>query len=490
MLHPVVLSGGSGTRLWPLSRQNQPKQFLSLLGDRSLFQETILRAGRLPDAQPSVTVCSEDHRFMVGEQLQAVGAASGGIVLEPVARNTAPAIALAALHVLVRDPDAMMLVLPADHLIEDEAAFRAAVASARCLGDDNWLVAFGIRPDYAETGYGYILQGARLGGEPLPDDGTRAGDPADDGAETGGYRIERFVEKPDLVTAERYLAEKTYAWNSGMFLFQAQRFLEELGRHAPGILRAAQSAYAGASTDLDFTRIDHDAFAASPSDSIDYAVMEKTDRAAVVPVNCGWSDIGSWSSLWSVAQRDADGNRHDGDVISIDTTGSLVRASDRRLIATIGVADLVIIDTPDATLVARKDRVQDVKTLVDQLKAAGRTEHLFHRKVYRPWGSYDSIGVGERFQVKKIVVKPGAALSLQQHRHRAEHWIVVSGVAEVTCDERVFDLRENQSTYIPLGSVHRLRNRGDVPVELIEVQSGAYLGEDDIVRLEDVYGRS
>ncbi|MBA3487926.1 MAG: mannose-1-phosphate guanylyltransferase/mannose-6-phosphate isomerase [Lysobacter sp.] len=470
MLHPVVLSGGSGTRLWPLSRQNQPKQFLSLIGDHSLYQETILRASVLPGAQPPITVCSEDHRFMVGEQLQAISIASGGILLEPVPRNTAPAIALAALHVLARDAHATMLVLPADHLIEDVAAFRDAVASALRLGGEGWLVAFGIRPDYAETGYGYILSGEALGAD--------------------GYRIVRFVEKPDLATAEHYLADGSYAWNSGMFLFNAAAYLQELERHAPAILAAAKSAYSAADADLDFIRVGAEDFAASPSDSIDYAVMERTDRAAVVPVSCGWSDIGSWSSLWSVAQHDEGGNCHEGDVIAVDTTGSLVRASDRRLIATIGVEDLVIIDTADATLVARKDRVQDVKLVVDALKAAGRQEHLFHRKVYRPWGSYDSIGVGERFQVKRIVVKPGAALSLQKHRHRAEHWIVVSGVAEVTCDERVFDLHENESTYIPLGSVHRLRNCGSEPVELIEVQSGSYLGEDDIERLEDVYGRA
>ncbi|MGH8076414.1 MAG: mannose-1-phosphate guanylyltransferase/mannose-6-phosphate isomerase [Lysobacter sp.] len=470
MLHPVILSGGSGTRLWPLSRQNQPKQFLMLIGDHSLFQETILRAIKLPEAQPPITVCSDDHRFMVGEQLQAVGVTSGGILLEPIARNTAPAIALAAFHALKDDPEAILLVMPADHLIEDEGAFREAVATAVRLAGQDRLVAFGIRPDYAETGYGYILRGDPLG--------------------EGGFKISRFVEKPDLPTAEHYVAEGTYAWNSGMFLFRAQLYLDELAAHAPSILAATRAACEGATTDLDFIRVDSEAFAASPSDSIDYAVMERTRRAAVVPVSCGWSDIGSWSSLWAVAQRDADGNRHEGDVISVDTRGSLVRASDRRMIATIGVEDLVIIDTADATLVARKDRVQDVKQVVDQLKAAGRQEHLFHRKVYRPWGSYDSIGVGERFQVKKIVVKPGAALSLQQHAHRAEHWIVVSGVAEVTCDDRVFDLQENESTYIPLGSVHRLRNRGSEPVELIEVQSGSYLGEDDIVRLEDVYGRS
>ncbi|GAB2502973.1 mannose-1-phosphate guanylyltransferase/mannose-6-phosphate isomerase [Lysobacter humi (ex Lee et al. 2017)] len=470
MLHPVVLSGGSGTRLWPLSRQNQPKQFLALMGDRSLYQETVLRASRLPGAQAPVTVCAEDHRFMVGEQLHGAGVANGGILLEPSARNTAPAIALAALHLAARDPEATMLVLPADHLIEDEAAFRSAVAQARALADDGWLVTFGIRPDYAETGYGYIL-----GGEPLG---------------THGYRVDRFVEKPDVATAEGYVAHGGYSWNSGMFLFRAVRYLEELARHAPAIEAAARAAHGASRSDLDFTRIDAQAFAASPSDSIDYAVMEKTDRAAVVPVSCGWSDIGSWSALWSVAERDADGNRHDGDVISVDTRGSLVRASERRMIATLGVEDLVIIDTADATLVARKDRVQDVKRLVDRLKADGRTEHLVHRKVYRPWGSYDSLAVGERFQVKRIVVNPGAALSLQRHAHRAEHWVVVSGVAEVTCGDRVYEVAENESTYIPRGSVHRLRNRGKTPVELIEVQSGGYLGEDDIERLEDVYGRS
>lgn len=470
MLHPVILSGGSGSRLWPLSRQNQPKQFLALIGDRSLFQETVLRASRLVGAQLPVTVCSEDHRFMVGEQLQEVGIGSGGILLEPVARNTAPAIALAALHIASTDEDAAMLVMPADHLIEDELAFRNAVDRASMLAADGWLVTFGIHPDYPETGYGYIRQGAALG--------------------ESGFRIERFVEKPDLPTAERYVSEGGYAWNSGMFMFKARSYLEELKQLAPEILAATEAAYASANPDLDFIRVDRAVFAGSPDDSIDYAVMEKTTRAAVVPVSCGWSDIGSWSSLWSAAARDGDGNRHEGDVLSIDTKNSLVRASDRRMIATIGVEDLVIVDTPDATLVARKDRVQDVKKVVDLIKAAGRQEHLFHRKVYRPWGNYDSIDMGERFQVKRIVVKPGAALSLQKHHRRAEHWIVVSGVAEVTCDDKVFELGENESTYIPLGSVHRLRNRGTEPVELIEVQSGHYLGEDDIVRLEDVYGRS
>lgn len=470
MLHPVILSGGSGSRLWPLSRQNHPKQFLALIGDRSLFQETLLRASKLPNAQSPVTVCSEDHRFMVGEQLQEIGLASGGILLEPMARNTAPAIALTAAYLAARDPDALMLVLPADHLIEDERAFQAAVGDAVALAGQDWLVAFGIQPDYPETGYGYIARGAAL--------------------DSAGFRIARFVEKPDAPTAKAYVESGDFLWNSGMFVFKAARYLQELALHAPEMFATTQAASATARPDLDFVRFDAATFGSSPAESVDYAVMEKTAHAAVVPMQCGWSDIGSWSSLWAATQRDGDGNRHEGDVIAVDTRNTLVRASDRRLIATIGVEDLVVVDTPDATLIARKDRVQDVKQLVDRLKADGRQEHLFHRKVYRPWGNYDSIDAGERFQVKRIVVKPGAALSLQKHHKRAEHWIVVSGVAEVTCDDAVFELRENESTYIPLGSVHRLRNLGAEPVELIEVQSGGYLGEDDIVRLEDVYGRS
>lgn len=469
MLHPVVLSGGSGTRLWPLSRQDRPKQFLSLIGERSLFQETVLRAARVKGARAPIVVCSDAHRFMVGEQLQDIDLRAGAILLEPVARNTAPAIALAALQALQTDADAMLLVLPADHLIEDETAFRAAVDAARALAHEGWLVTFGITPDHAETGYGYIRRG--------------------EGLSDAGFKVARFVEKPDHATAQAYVASGEYAWNSGMFLLRADAFLAALADHAPAILDAARAAHAGAQADLDFTRIDADAFAASPSDSIDYAVMERTDRAAVVPVSCGWSDIGSWSSLWSVAERDAHGNRFDGDVIAVDTRDSLIRAADGRLVATLGVDDLVVVDTPDATLIARKDRVQDVKRVVEALQRDGRSEHLAHRKVYRPWGHYDSIGTGARFQVKRIVVKPGASLSLQKHAHRAEHWIVVSGTCEVTCDDRVFDMHEDQSTYIPQGSVHRLRNSSDAPVELIEVQSGGYLGEDDIVRLEDVYGR-
>lgn len=469
MLHPTILSGGSGTRLWPRSRSNTPKQFLPLAGEETLFQQTARRVAGLPDATPVLTVCAEDHRFMVGEQLQAIGVASDGILLEPVARNTAPAIALAALHVEASDTGGILLVLPADHLIRDVAAFHSAVAAGLPQAEAGGLVTFGIKPSHAETGYGYIRSGAVI-----------------DGAVR---RIEAFVEKPDVERAAQYLASGDYLWNSGMFLFRADAYLEALARHAPDILRAARDSYAGATRDLDFIRVDAEPFAKSPSDSIDYAVMEKVDNAAVVPLDCGWSDIGAWSALWDVAERDGEGNASFGDVIALDARDNYLQAAEHRMIAALGIDDLVVVDTADAVLVAHRDRVQDVKQLVDELKAQGRTEHLHHRKVYRPWGSYDSLAVGPRFQVKSIVVKPGASLSLQRHFQRAEHWIVVEGTAEVTCGERTFLLHENQSTFIPLGEVHRLRNPGKSPVELIEVQSGSYLGEDDIERLEDAYGR-
>ena len=470
MLHPVILSGGSGTRLWPRSRSNTPKQFLSLVGDETLFQATALRVKAMHDVAPVVTVCAEDHRFMVGEQLQAIGMTSGGILLEPAARNTAPAIALAALHVLEQDDKGVLLVLPADHLIRDEAAFREAVVAGMAQAESGALVTFGIKPDAPVTGYGYIRIGRAL--------------------DARVHAIGAFVEKPDAKRARAYLESGEYLWNSGMFLFRADAYLQALEQYAPAILAATRAAYEAASRDLDFIRIDADAFAASPSDSIDYAVMEHATHAAVVPVDCGWSDVGAWSSLWEVAERDAEGNVQLGDAIAIDTSDSYLQAADVRLVAALGVRDLIVVDTADAVLVAHRDRVQDVKLLVDRLKAEGRTEHLHHRKVYRPWGSYDSLAVGPGFQVKRIVVKPGAALSLQRHQRRAEHWIVVSGTAEVTCDDRVFEVCENQSTYIPLGSKHRLRNTTDEPVELIEVQSGDYLGEDDIERFDDVYGRA
>lgn len=470
MLIPLILSGGSGTRLWPISRRNLPKQFLSLAGKETLFQQTIQRARGLPDVAAPVVVASDDQRFLAAEQLQELGVEGASILLEPTARNTAPAIAVGALQAIQKNPDALILVLPADHLIGDSASFVDAVARARPLAEQGWLVTFGIRPDRAETGFGYIRRGEALEGDT--------------------FRVSRFVEKPKQEIADQYLASGEYDWNSGMFLFRASRYLEELSQFAPAMRQAVETAFGKANKDLDFIRLDHEAFAAAPSDSIDYAVMEKTTRAAVVPVTCGWSDIGSWDALWLSAEKDANGNHLEGDVIALDTRGSLVRSHDRHLVATIGLDDVVVVTTPDATLVARRDASQDVKKVVEQLKAAGRTEHDLHRVVHRPWGSYDSLESGDRFQVKRIVVKPGAALSLQMHHHRAEHWIVVKGVAEVTCDDNVFLLSENQSTYLPLGSKHRLRNPGKLPVELIEVQSGSYLGEDDIVRFDDVYGRA
>lgn len=470
MLIPLILSGGSGTRLWPVSRKNLPKQFLPLSGQGTLFQQTVARTRLLPEVDAPIVVASEDHRFLVAEQLLESGIDNATIILEPLARNTAPAIALGAIQAIERDADAILLVLPADHLIGDTDSFTNGVHMALPAARDGWLATFGIRPDRPETGFGYIRRAESIG--------------------EGAFQVAQFVEKPSLATAESYLADGGYDWNSGMFLFKASRYLEELELYAPEMLKAVRAAHASAKSDLDFVRIDPEAFAKVPDNSIDYAVMEKTRRAAVIPVACEWSDIGSWSALWMSGARDAQGNLREGDTITVNTTNSLLRSHERHLLATVGVDDLIVVTTPDATLVAHRDAAQDVKRVVDELKAAGRTEHSLHRIVRRPWGSYDSIESGERFQVKRIVVKPGAALSLQKHHHRAEHWIVVSGTAEVTCDDRVFLLGENQSTYIPLGSVHRLRNPGKVPLELIEVQSGSYLGEDDIVRLEDVYGRS
>jgi mannose-1-phosphate guanylyltransferase/mannose-6-phosphate isomerase len=470
MLTPVILSGGSGTRLWPLSRKNLPKQFLELAGTGTLFQQTVQRTRGLADTGAPIVVCSGDHRFLVAEQLRALKVEGASILLEPVPRNTAPAIALAAWQALKQDPDAVLLVLPADHLIGDTTSFAKAVQQALPLAEQGWLTTFGIRPEGPETGFGYIKRAEAVG--------------------DGGYRVERFVEKPDAATAKQYIDAGNYEWNSGMFLFKAQRYLEELQQHAPAMHAASKAAFAAAKTDLDFVRIDKDAFAASPDNSIDYTVMERTARAAVVPASCAWSDIGSWDALWAASERDDDGNRLEGDVMAIDSHNCFVRGTERRLVATLGLEDIVIVDTPDVVLVASRSRVQEVKRLVDRIKAEGRQEHMFHRKVYRPWGSYDSIDMGERFQVKRITVKPGAALSLQKHHHRAEHWVIVSGTAEVTRNEDVFLLSENQSTFLPLGAVHRLRNPGKMPLELIEVQSGSYLGEDDIVRLEDVYGRA
>ncbi len=465
-LVPVILSGGSGTRLWPLSRSAHPKQFLALDGEHSMLQATWLRLAGLDALQAPLVVTNEAHRFMVAEQLRQAGCEPAAIVLEPAGRNTAPAIAAAALQAQADGDDPLLLVLPSDHVVGDVEAFRAAVTRAVPEAAAGALVTFGIVPDAPETGYGYI----RLGeGE-------------------GVRKVDEFVEKPDETTARRYLESGNYAWNSGMFLMRAARYLEELGKYRPDILEACRKAFAGAARDADFLRLDKEAFEACPSDSIDYAVMEKTGAARVLPIDVGWNDVGSWAALWQVAERDGDGNASHGDVLALDCRNSFAWG-ERRLVAMIGLDDMVVVDTDDALLVARKDQVQKVRDVVARLKHDKRAEAALHRKVYRPWGAYDSIDMAERFQVKRITVKPGGRLSLQMHHHRAEHWVVVSGTARVTRGEDVFLLGENESTFIPMGTTHRLENPGKMPLELIEVQSGSYLGEDDIVRLEDVYGR-
>ncbi|MDQ1109919.1 mannose-1-phosphate guanylyltransferase/mannose-6-phosphate isomerase [Stenotrophomonas rhizophila] len=462
---PVILSGGSGTRLWPLSREAYPKQFLPLVGDVTMLQATWNRVAAIAGKAP-IVVANQEHRFMAAEQLRECNVTPQALILEPIGRNTAPAIAIAALQALAAGEDALLLVLPSDHVVRDDAAFHAAVKQAAAAADSGKLVTFGIVPTAPETGYGYIK--------------AQAGD--------GVHVVDRFVEKPDLATAQQYVASGEYYWNSGMFLFKASRYLQELESLQPAILAACRTALDKASRDSDFIRLDADAFAASPSDSIDYAVMEKTADAAVIPLDAGWNDVGSWSALWEVSDKDADGNACHGDVIALDCRNSY--AYGNRLIAMVGLEDVVVVETDDAVFVGHKDRVQDVKEIVGQIKRDGRSEAAAHRKVYRPWGAYDSIDNGARFQVKRITVKPGATLSLQMHHHRAEHWIVVSGTAEVTRGEEVILLTENQSTYIPLGVTHRLKNPGKLPLELIEVQSGSYLGEDDIVRFEDQYGRA
>lgn len=470
-LIPIILSGGSGTRLWPLSRQLMPKQFLPLVGEASMMQATLLRLQGMDGIASPIVVCNEDHRFTVAEQLRQMGIGHQGILLEPVARNTAPAIAVAALYAQrVSGTDPMLLVLPADHVIQDVLALHQAIEIARQQAEQGALVTFGIVPTEPHTGYGYIRAGHPVVGEAAP------------------FSVAEFVEKPDRAHAERYFATGEYFWNSGMFMFRANRFLGELGRLRPEILAACEVAVERATTDLDFVRLDGPAFSQCPEDSIDYAVMEKTDRAVVVPLDAAWSDVGSWSALWAIGEKDEDDNVFVGDVLSVASKGCYAR-SDQRLLSLVGVEDLVVVDTPDAVMVASRERAQEVKQIVDLLKKDDRSEAVVHREVFRPWGKYDSIDMGARFQVKRITVNPGASLSLQKHYHRAEHWIVVSGTAEVTCDDKVFLLGENQSTYIPLGSVHRLANPGKIPLEIIEVQSGSYLGEDDIVRFEDVYGR-
>jgi mannose-1-phosphate guanylyltransferase/mannose-6-phosphate isomerase len=488
---PVVLSGGSGTRLWPLSREHFPKQLLPLTGGgETMLQATVARTAGLPGVGAPVVVCNEAHRFMVAEQLRQAGVEGTRIVLEPIGRNTAPAIALAAHAALgaaaasgdAADSDPLLLVLPADHVVRDVAAFQAAVRAALPAAAAGRLVTFGVVPEAPETGYGYIRRAA----EPLA--GLAGASAADAGASGGVYPIDRFVEKPDLATAQGFLASGEYYWNSGMFLFGARRYLRELETQAPDIAAAAQAAFEAAKADLDFVRVDAETFGACRSDSIDYAVMEKTRDAVVVPLAAGWSDVGSWSSLHAAVESDADGNVLRGDVIAEDTRDSFV-FSESRLVATVGLDSHVVVETKDAVLVAPRDRVQDVKALVARIKAAGRSEHSLHREVFRPWGSYDSVESGERYQVKRLSVNPGASMSLQLHHHRAEHWIVVSGTARITRNDEVFLLEENESTFIPLGAKHRIENPGKIPLHIIEVQSGSYLGEDDIVRFEDRYGR-
>lgn len=466
MTTPVILSGGSGTRLWPMSRDGYPKQLLPLSDrEETMLQATLLRASGLEGLSAPIVVCNEGHRFLVAEQLQRLGTHAPEIILEPVGRNTAPAIALAAHATLARSgaEDALLLVLPADHVIADEAAFRRAVGVALPLAAAGRLVTFGIVPQGPETGYGYIVPSSV------------------------GNAIARFVEKPARAVAEGLIGEGAL-WNSGMFLFSARRYLEALRAHAPDIDEVCERAWQGAKTDSDFIRPDAAAFTACRSDSIDYAVMEKVEGAAVVPLDAGWSDVGSWSSLHEALERDVFGNALRGDVIAEDTADTLV-ISESRLVATVGLKGHVVVETKDAVLVAPKDRVQDVKAVVARLKAEGRSEHALHREVHRPWGSYDSIEQGPGYQVKRIVVKPGAAISLQLHHHRSEHWIVVAGRARITRGDDVFDLEANQSTYIPIGIKHRMENTGAEPLQIIEVQSGSYLGEDDIVRFDDRYGR-
>jgi mannose-1-phosphate guanylyltransferase len=465
-ISPVIMCGGSGTRLWPLSRALFPKQFLPLVNDTSMLQDTLKR---LPDnCSDPVFICNEEHRFLVAEQVRQLSLSQGTILLEPEGRNTAPAVALAALNALKDDDDALLLVLAADHVIKNTEAFQKVVSQASIAAEEGKLVTFGIVPTHPETGYGYIKKGAQQ------KDST--------------FKVAQFVEKPDKATAISYLASGEFLWNSGMFLFKASRYIEELAKYRADILEQCQQAMTDVEYDLDFLRPNKADFLACANESIDYAVMEKTDAAVVVPLDAGWSDVGSYSALWEVCDKNEDKNVFKGDVIAQQTTNSYIH-SQNKLIATVGVDNLVIIDTPDAVLVANKDKVQDVKSIVEQLKADNRSEAILHREAYRPWGKYDCIDMGERFQVKRITVKAGAKLSVQMHHHRAEHWIIVSGTAKVTIDDKAVLLTENQSAYIPIGAVHALENPGKLPLEMIEVQSGSYLGEDDIVRFEDRYGR-
>jgi len=465
---PVILLGGSGTRLWPVSRKNHPKQFLNLIGEQTLLQATLSRLEGVESLDSSIVLCNEEHRFTTAEQLTEMSRELGDIILEPVGKNTAPAVAIAALRALQKHDDALLLVLPADHIIKDKEAFHNAITIATKAAMDNNLVTFGIVPTKPETGYGYIKRGKSI--ENL-------------------FAVEEFVEKPNLSLAESYIESGDYYWNSGMFLFKASVFLEELKQFQPKMLDYCQKALKKSAHDLDFIRLDKAEFTACPSNSIDYAVMEKTNNAVVVPLDAGWNDVGSWDALWEIEEKEKDGNVLKGDVLTHKSRDCLVK-SESRLVTLIGVNDLVVVETKDAVLVASKDDVQDVKVIVEQLRADKRSEAELHREVYRPWGKYDSVDSGERFQVKRITVNPGESTSAQMHHHRAEHWIIVSGIAEITCDNKTFLCSENQSAFIPQGSKHRIANPGKLPMEMIEVQTGSYLGEDDIVRFEDQYGRS
>jgi mannose-1-phosphate guanylyltransferase/mannose-6-phosphate isomerase len=471
-IKPVILSGGSGTRLWPLSRQLFPKQLLPLVNKHTMLQDTVMRVKTLADVTPDVlVVCNEEHRFLVAEQLRNLNVPADTIILEPEGKNTAPALTLAALA--LQEKDCVMLVMPADHVIQDIAAFHHVISHAAKLAEQSYVVTFGIVPERAETGYGYIEQGPAM----------------DDVA----YQVARFVEKPDRVTAQAYLDAGTFLWNSGIFMLTPQTWLSHLAQLQPQMQQACEQAYRNGQADKDFYRLDKAAFATSPSNSIDYAVMEKLvampeAKVAVVPLQAGWSDVGAWDALWNITDKDTAGNVVKGDVINIGSQNSMF-LSEGRLLAGVGLDSMVVVETADAVLVAHKDRVQDVKEVVSWLKTEGREEHLTHRRVYRPWGSYEGIDVGARYQVKRITVNPRASLSLQMHHHRAEHWIVVKGTARVTRGDEVFLVSENESTYIPIGTRHRLDNPGTIPLEMIEVQSGSYLGEDDIVRFEDIYGR-
>ncbi len=474
---PVVLSGGSGTRLWPISREKYPKQLLPLVDAQSMLQSTVARLDGLANLAQPLLICNEEHRFVVAEQVRQLGK-QGTVLLEPVGRNTAPAMTLAALWASRNGDDPVLVVMPADHVIADGATFREAVGRAVCLAEGGAAVTFGITPDCPETGYGYIQQGAAL------NDGS------------GAFALARFVEKPDRATAEAYLAAGDYLWNSGIFVMRASVWLAALAVGRPDILQACQAAMAGTRSDGDFVRLVTEAFAACPSDSIDYAVMERLTaglpglpQGVVIPLSAGWSDVGAWDALWKVLPKCSNGNAVRGDVL-LEGCSNTLAFSERRLVACVGVSDLVVVETDDAILVAHHSATQDVKKIVDRLKAEKRNVAQWHRKVHRPWGWYDGVDAGDRFQVKRIGVKPGGTLSLQMHHHRAEHWIVVSGTARVTKGDETFLVSENQSTYIPLGVKHRLENPGIVPLEMIEVQSGSYLGEDDIVRFEDTYGRT